>query len=577
MASRAELAVPNRSEVQVSFVDRVHARLSGMRGTVTGFVSQPKPRSFGSQARGMQLVSGNFQFGGHLVRHPQVPIWDVPAPGRAFSNELHGFAWLDDLAAVGDGVSRKLAQNWVQMWIDRFDGGKGGGWSPDLTGRRLISWVDNAVMLMNGQSAENNDRYFRSLEKQTAYLARRWAVALPGLPRFEALTGLICAGVSLNGLEYLVGPSAEALGHECAREIDAQGGLPARNPEELLEVFTLLIWAEAALREAGHKASAGHVEALSRVAPALRALRHMDGGLARFHGGGAGTPGQLHQALADVDMTGWPTNTPAMGFARLSGGQSSVIADVAAPPQGKGSVNAHAGTLAFELTSGHYPVVVNCGSGARFGADWRRAGRATPSHSTLSIDGMSSARLERSDGVEWLASGPKKVLVQQNSGTNGMRFMASHDGYFDQFGLSHVRKLDLTADGRVLTGADTLGALTDDGCAKFDRYMESVAWDGVRFATRFHLHPDVDASVDMGGSAISLTLKNGEVWVFRADGKMEMTLQPSVLLEKTRIKPRASQQIVLTSVVMEYATQVSWVLSKAQDANTLALPRPQDL
>jgi len=241
MASWADVAVPNGSGSQVSFLDRVHARLSGMRGTVTGFVSQPKPRSLGSQAQGLQLISGNFQFGGHLVRHPKVPIWDVPAPARSFSDELHGFGWLDDLAAVGDVVARKLAQNWVQMWIERFDGGKGGGWSPDLTGRRLIAWVDNAVFLMNGQTTRQNDRYFRSLEKQTAYLARRWAVALPGLPRFEALTGLIYAGVSLNGLEYLVGPSAEALGHECGREIDAQGGLPARNPEELLEVFTLLV------------------------------------------------------------------------------------------------------------------------------------------------------------------------------------------------------------------------------------------------------------------------------------------------------------------------------------------------
>ena len=41
---------------------------------------------------------------------------------------------------------------------------------------------------------------------------------------------------------------------------------------------------------------------------------------------------------------------------------------------------------------------------------------------------------------------------------------------------------------------------------------------GVRFAVRFHMHPDVDARLDMGGTAVSLALRSGEIWVFRHDG-----------------------------------------------------------
>ena len=83
----------------------------------------------------------------------------------------------------------------------------------------------------------------------------------------------------------------------------------------------------------------------------------------------------------------------AMGFARLQGGRTTLIADAAAPPAGRASAEAHASTLAFELTSGRRPIVVSCGSGRSFGPDWRRAGRATPSHSTLCLDGISSSRL----------------------------------------------------------------------------------------------------------------------------------------------------------------------------------------
>jgi uncharacterized heparinase superfamily protein len=79
------------------------------------------------------------------------------------------------------------------------------------------------------------------------------------------------------------------------------------------------------------------------------------------------------------------------------------------------------------------------------------------------------------------------------------------------------------------------------------------------------LHPDVDAKVDLNGSAVSIILKSGEVWIFRHDGTAELSLEPSVYLENGRLKPRASQQVVLSSAAMAYATRVRWSLAKAQD------------
>ncbi|MEO0634983.1 MAG: heparinase, partial [Pseudomonadota bacterium] len=42
-------------------------------------------------------------------------------------------------------------------------------------------------------------------------------------------------------------------------------------------------------------------------------------------------------------------------------------------------------------------------------------------------------------------------------------------------------------------------------------------------------------------------------------------LEPSVYLEKGRLKPRAAQQIVLSGLALGYATRVRWSLSKAQE------------
>ncbi|HEX9858548.1 MAG TPA: heparinase II/III family protein, partial [Paracoccaceae bacterium] len=505
---------------------------------------------------------------GHLIEAPGLLLWDLVSPDPGFTAEAQGFGWLDDLAAVGDGAARLRAQDWTWDWIARFGTGRGPGWTPDLTGRRLIRWINHALLLLSGCDRDHALDYYHALSRQTVFLARRWKAASPGLPRFEALTGLIYAGLALTGMEDHVGPAAAALARECEAEIDAEGGIPTRNPEELLEVFTLLTWAAQALSEAGRVVPPAHSAAIARIAPTLRALRHADGGLARFHGGGRGLEGRLDHALANAGVKAARHAGLSMGFARLAGGRSTVIVDAADPPSGRAGASAHASTCAFELTSGRRPVVVSCGSGAPFGPEWQRASRATASHSTLSIEGFSSSRMVgrmAARGREELSDRAQVVLARQTVGAEGSQLLLAHAGWELTHGLTHSRDLMLGADGRRLAGVDVLAATSPAERAQFEAVMTRTRLQGVRFAVRFHLHPDVDAAIDLGGTAVSLALKSGEIWVFRHDGHTNLTLEPSVFLEKGRLKPRATKQIVLSGVVRDFAAQTGWTLAKAQD------------
>ncbi|MEM9575414.1 MAG: heparinase II/III family protein [Pseudomonadota bacterium] len=554
---------------KVRFLNRWHAARAGrMKARAVGFVSSPEPRTIGRFARGKQLLAGNFLFAGHLVERRGADLWDLSPPTPDFELEQHGFQWLDDLAAVGDAQAREVAQHWLWSWIARYGQGRGPGWTPDLTGRRLIRWINHALFLLRGHDGPDSDAFYQSLYRQTHFLARRWQGAAQGLARFEALTGLIYAGLALEGLQPLANPAIKALAKECRDQIDAQGGVPSRNPEDLLEVFMLLTWTAAALTEAGQTPSSDHLEAIERIAPTLRTLRHADGGLARFHGGGRGQEGWLDHALAQSRAKGRQPDGLSMGFARMSAGRTSVVIDASLPPVSRASFNAHASTLAFELTSGRRPLIVNCGSGRTFGPDWRRAGRATPSHSTLSLGGYSSARLGPPDpatGGEPLVEGPAHVPFEMGTAPDGWRFQGGHDGFVPTHGLTHARSLDITLDGRGLAGEDMLIAMADGHKRRFDRALDASKLAGITFDIRFHLHPEVDAALDMGGTAVSMALRSGEIWVFRHDGGQKLHLEPSVYLETGRLKPRASNQIVLSGRAMSYATRVRWSLSKAQE------------
>ena len=542
-------------------MNRLAVRRAARAAPAKGFVQQPEPRTIGFFARGRQLNSGHFLMAGRLIEAPGTPLW-IHAPGDpAFAAEAHGFAWLDDLAAVGDGAARARAQDWTWDWIARYGTGKGPGWMPDITGRRLIRWINHAIFLLNGRTSQQSQAFFAALSVQVEFAARRWPAARPGLPRFEALTGLIYAGLALKGLNHHAGAAITALAVDCATEIDPQGGIRTRNPEELLEVLTLLTWAAQALTEAGRALPPAHAAAIARIAPCLRSLRHADGGLARFHGGGRGMEGRLDLALASAGVKAVAGNGPAMGYLRLAAGRTTVIIDAADPPGGAAGTSAHASTLGFELTSGRRPLIVNCGSGVPFGQVWARAGRATVSHSVLALEGYSSSRLGKGQ-ADALAERAHVVMARPD-GDGG--YVLAHDGWLRTHGLTQTRALALSKDGRRLTGVDRLAAETAEGAAMLARGIARRGGEPLQFHLRFHLHPDVEAALDLGGTAVSMVLRSGEVWVFRLADAAHLGIETSVYLEKGRLKPRSAQAIVFSGTLIGNEARIGWTLAKAQD------------
>lgn len=551
----------------VRLIDRLLVRWCAARTHVTALTSYPEPRMIGQFARGRQMLAGNFLVAGELI----------PSPGRvpfaAHSPEavdaLHAFEWLDHLAVVGDAPARAFARAGVLDWIAQYGRGAGPGWVPGLAGRRVIRLIAHALFLMQGAAAQDQAKLLHSIGVHSDYLSRRASRADPGLPRIEAHVGQLYAALALEGLSGTVPHVTRQMLDAAKQLIGADGGIGGRNPEDLLQIYELLSWAAQALADLDQHAPAEVLNFLDRMATALRVLRHADGGLARFHGGGRGAEGVLAQALATHDQLSptrlGPVPDAAMGYVRLAAGRCTVIIDAAPPPIAAAPARAHASTLAFEMTSNRRPLIVSCGDGRAFGPDWHRASRATASHSTLAFEGYSSSRFAmRSSARPELAEGPRHVGVEFRHEPHKRAVALSHDGYLASHGLEHLRYLDLSADGRVLIGADTLVATTRTDKARFQDVRARSGGAGVPFALRFHLHPEAEPSLDMNGTAVSVALRSGEIWVFRAEG-LALALAPSVYLEKGRLKPRPSLQIVLSLRAVDDTTQINWSMAKAQD------------
>ena len=103
-------------------------------------------------------------------------------------------------------------------------------------------------------------------------------------------------------------------------------------------------------------------------------------------------------------------------------------------PEGAFAIKAHAGFLAFEMSSGTAPASWSIAARAEGAAGWDAALRATAAHSTLTLADRSSAQilppgLARDLLGPRLMGGPRQPYSRRSGTAQGWTVEASHDAY----------------------------------------------------------------------------------------------------------------------------------------------------
>lgn len=563
------------SPFRASFADRLAARIAARGPAVAGidaphFIGAGADR--GDAANGARFLDGDIRLGGvHVRLDPEDSLWDLHEDAPEFIAATHGFAWLDDLVTLGTEAAHERARALVGAWIRRFGRGRGPGWAPVVASARLARMTACAGFLVTEGSKDETHALHAAFAHHLRFLDRR-ARALPrGAPRITALATFVEAALLARGAPRLRTDPLRLFVNACLDDVADDGTIPSRNPEELLDILTAIIRTLHALEQKGFTAPPELSTLADRIARDLRILRHANGALPRFHGGGTGAPGVLDRALAmSRARAEFAHCQRAMGYFRLSGGRVSLIIDAAESPGGAAAIRAHASTGAFELVSGRRPLIVNCGPGRLFGGEWASAARATQSHSALAIAGHSSSRFgpgRRGAAPDSLDERARITRLDVARG-DGALVRLAHDGWSRTHGLIATRELNLSADGRRLGGLDMLATDTPEHRRRLDEILAQTGGDGVPFAIHFHLHPDVVAATaprTERAHEVTLTLLSGEVWLFRHDGRATLSLAPSAYLDERAGAARPTLRITLAAHARDFATRISWTLAKSAD------------
>ncbi len=500
---------------------------------------------------------GQFGLAGSCVELEGNSPFELTPPSAGWLRSLHGFAWLRHLEATREDEAREAARSLALEWTLRFRSGTGVPWRPEVLGRRLISWITHAGLLLDGADPKTYDALAASLGFQLVRLSATWREAPAGEARLLALIAVVLANLSVAGHDRQLREAERALTDELDRQILPDGGHVSRNPAVLLDLVLDLLPLSQCFKARDLEPPEGLSKHIPNMLSMLRFMRLGDGLLARFNGMSIASPAGLATVLAYDDTTKPPVmkRAASSGYSRLERGDTIVIADVAPPPQLQLAGNAHAGCLSFEMSVGRTLLLVNGGAPGPADAEWRAKSRGTASHNTLSIGDKSSSKLVRHALLEDLVGAapirfPDNVSSQIEESNGSLLLTAQHDGYVRRWGLMHSRILILSQNGQKLTGTDRITGST--GVVRLKRDLP--------FALRFHLHPEVEAQTDEKTGKIELFLPDGSVWWFIAPADM-LTLEDSIYFADSAGPCRSTQIVIRGATFGE--TEINWALESA--------------
>jgi len=493
----------------------------------------PPAGRLGDPERGTAIRNGQLTIGKESLRLESAP-WSARTLSHAAQLQLQNFCWLDDLAAIGGEDARNVARRLVASWIDDHEHWSATAWAPEILGTRVASWLTHAALLAKGDDDALDQRILESLTRQMRHLRRTATKSLNPLGRIMALRGLI------YGTACGVAPAAQlttalhAFENELVHQFFADGGHRSRSPSLQLQALSAAIDIRDMLAIAGQATPPPIEAAITRMASVGRLCRHGDGGLAAFNGSTESS------ALADALLSKIPASVVSdsavdSGFERLVAGSTLVILDAGGFPEPGYDSLGHAGTLAFEMSCGRDRLIVNCGASPD--PNLSAAQRSTAAHSTLTIDDTNSSDI----------TGPTRrarINEKLRETAEGNAWLtAAHDGYSANFGLTHRRRIYLSSDGTDLRGEDTLTG---------PHHGQGVA--------RFHLHPDVSASLVQNGAAVLLRLPSGSAWRLEVrGGRLDVS---ESLYTAGPAGRRRTEQITIAITLGGEGAQIKWALKR---------------
>ncbi|MFB0874154.1 MULTISPECIES: heparinase II/III family protein [unclassified Sphingobium] len=506
----------------------------------------------GDSRAGAAMRAGYF-----LFRGQKLPIETLdfarPGVGPAFSDYLHGFRWLRDLASSATREQgAPIAEAVMRKWLETHAATPSEpAWRADNAGWRLLFWTAYAPLILSSSDLVYRSLVLTCIARTARHLDRSADKAPIGLPRLVAWCGIVAASLLIPG-----GAARKLFGESgLKRAVDSgfhgDGGIVSRSPLAQMEAVMLLSMLQAVYDVRRETPPACLTDALGRAVPALLGLAHGDGGLGSWQGAGATAPQAVQAVVQASRVRARPLRQARdWGYQRIAAGSTVVQVDAAPPPVARLAEAGCASTGAIEISDGPLRLIVNCGGAALEGAwiprDLAQGLRTTAAHSALVLNDSNSTAL-LPDGT--LGKGVTEVELNRQELDQGSRLELAHDGYVRRMGYVHRRLLLVSGDGKEIRGEDMLTP------AERRRRPSKQP-----VQLRFHLAPGVEPTLTADNQGALLRIELGALWQFRT-GTGVLSVEESLWVDPEG-RPHPTRQLVVTGEALPGGSSIGWIFKR---------------
>ncbi len=310
MADRGIFRVDARPHYKggtLSFLDGIkRALLFGPKPKASGFAQAIASLDIGYEERAFSMYAGEFQFGDETIVTSAPFLFTEQLGNKAWQEYLHCLMWLADFSSS----KRQLHVHYALRLLGR--------WNRSKKSRKNIAVISKALIALCTHGSElalSADASLRVefLNIVSETVARVNALKLRSTKEaFLQSVSLLYATTAFHGLEHFRKSASDMLNSTLDQLILQDGGPASREPQDLIDLMSLLLPLQAAMKLNRQIFPAAAADALHRMFPILAMLTH----------------GDRIAALMGFDADAKSLKlAPQTGFARLTGGKTNLFVD----------------------------------------------------------------------------------------------------------------------------------------------------------------------------------------------------------------------------------------------------------
>ena len=362
-------------------------------------------------------------------------LWKTNIKEKLKFENLHSFLWL---AKLDRKHSKDFTKNIIASWIDNYFNFEPNTWKMEIAAKRIIAWVSNTDIVLEGSNKIYKEKFLFSLIKQSNFLSKNLKNLFYDTSKIICCSAIILSGMIFreNDLNYKIG--IKELEKIVKYYFDEKGFPKSRNPEDVFICIKYLILVREWLKEAQKPIPDFLNEIIEKCGNCYAMLSCSNNQFPLFNGATEIDNRNYDIFLKNLKYKFINKHHDISDLIKIKKKKIEFFIDCGNPPPSDFARYYQAGCLAFEFTSNKQKIICNSGYGKYFSPKLTSLSRSTAAHSTLYINDTSSCIFQKNKSINKVYGNSlveKHKIIKKNYTENKDYYLisASHNGYEKKF------------------------------------------------------------------------------------------------------------------------------------------------